>query len=200
MRRHRIVTIAALMPVAAVDEVIHVPFRHLADDGLAHAPVYPLALAGTITMVQSREDVKGHRAGDRIVGPGAAGLARRTAGIALRVKHTYKGTSHGAPSHPVGRFETGLSKQGYRSHYQAGFYGAKAFISKAKPARDRHRKAFQDEIASTNDLVGQLTTLRSRQVQSDGFLSVVESVVEPATIRPTILSAIPTGLTRLMSM
>src|ERR1022692_2061081 len=46
VRRHNVVAITLLAAIAAIHEVVHVPFGHLADDGLAHARIDPLPFAG----------------------------------------------------------------------------------------------------------------------------------------------------------
>ena len=64
MRRHRVVAITQLAAVAAIHEIVHVPLMHLADDGLAHAGVDPLTLAGAIAMTQRGECMENDRGGD----------------------------------------------------------------------------------------------------------------------------------------
>src|SRR5260370_38230123 len=100
MRRHHCVAITALSTVTAVHEVVHEPLLRLADDRLAHAGVDPLAFAGAITMAQRSKRMKNDAAGDRIVRPGPARLARRAAGTDLRVEHPHRGHRHRAPYSP----------------------------------------------------------------------------------------------------
>src|SRR5271166_1536295 len=128
MWRHHIVTVAALSAVAAVHEVVQVPFRHLADDCLAHARVDPLALARAIAMPQRSEDMKRDGTGDRIVWPSPAGLARRAARIPLRVEHANEATRHRTPADPPRGFEAGFSQQRHRDHYDIRLDRANAVI------------------------------------------------------------------------
>src|SRR5229473_4970487 len=87
VRRHHLIVISLLTPIASVHRIVSEPFVHLTDDGFAHARVDPLAFAGAIPMAQRRERVKYDSRGDSVVRPGATGLAWRTTGVALRVEH-----------------------------------------------------------------------------------------------------------------
>src|ERR1700726_1997880 len=110
VRRHYIVAIAPLPPIPSVHEIVSEPFVHLADNGLAHARVDPLTLTGAIAMAQGSERMKYHRRGNCVIGPGATGLARRTAGIALRVEHADEAAGHRTPANPFRRFKSGFTE------------------------------------------------------------------------------------------
>src|SRR5882757_9421910 len=110
VRCHYIVAITPLAPIAPVHEIVSEPFVHLADHGLAHTRVDPLTLAGAIAMAQRGERMKYDRRGDCVVGPGATGLARRTARIALRVEHANETAGHRTPANPSRRFKSGFTQ------------------------------------------------------------------------------------------
>src|ERR1700726_1673180 len=97
VRRHHVVAITPLPSIPSVHEIVSEPFVHLADNGLAHTRVDPLTLAGAIAMAQGGERMKYHRRSDCVIGPGATGLARRTARIALRVEHADEAAGHRTP-------------------------------------------------------------------------------------------------------
>src|SRR6202022_4718990 len=135
VRRHHVVPVGPLPAVASVHEVVHVPLGRFADYGLAHAGVEPLALAGAVAMAQRGEQVKNDRGADRIIGPGATGMTRRTARIALSVEGADERGRHRTPSDPIGWLGSGFAQQRDRNQDDVALDCAQFLVAEAEPAR-----------------------------------------------------------------
>src|SRR5580698_3548357 len=180
MRRHHVVAITPLATIATIHEIVSKPFVHLTDDGLAHARVDPLTLASAIAMTQRGECVKDDGRGDRIVGPGATGLARRTAGVTLGIEHADEAAGHRTPSDPARRFESGFAEERDRNHDDVGLDLFHLVVGEAKFFGGGPGKTFEDEVAAADDLVGEIAALGMLEVEANRLLAVVQGVIEAA--------------------
>src|ERR1700688_336193 len=121
-------------------------------------------------MAERGEQMKYHRGGDRVIGPGAAGMARRSARVALRVESADERAGHRTPSDPIGRLGSGFAQQRDRDQDDVAFDLAQFLVTEPEPARERRRVTLEHEVALLYEFVGEFPAARSLDVEVDRFL------------------------------